>query len=342
MTRGGNGASYPNGAATDHVVGDRDVPFRAEFERWNRNGVFASFAKSNLDKIRAKVQRALTAEDLMDVRYELEVAYLLCAKANVIPDYERFGSGTSRSPDFSVDVQARELVNIEVKRIRETAAEREIDRFSERMRTAVRNTRSSLCVGIQQCDCEVSQASMLACEGAMLCFIETLISTREHEVPTDGIKTYPVPAVAGVEIVLTRPSGKSSPHTGYAGDMFSIPYTQKEHHKFGDAVLDKLGQVVEGDQNLIVISSGSVTHDDGDLKEAMASLHRLEKDGEELFFQKHGFSTVAEFRRRLDCLTAVVFRSQYIGQDGRQSHVWHNPRREPSKEVESIVEVLRS
>jgi len=338
----GSGANQPVRNVTDEIFEFGDVPLRAEFEEWSRNPLFAKFSESNHPKILAKVKGARSAEDRVDVLYELEIAYLLCAKANMNPTYERSGFGTSRSPDFSIELLPGESVHIEVKRIRETAGERETDRFSEDVASVVRSTTSSLCVGIQLVDVEVPQAAMIACKEAVLDFIKAMIAPREHEVPIDEIKTYPVPTVPGVEIVLTRPSGKSSPHTGYAGDMFPIPYTQKEHHKFGDAVLDKLGQLVEGDQNLIVISSGSVTHEDGDLQEAMASLRQLEKEGDESFFQKHDFSTVAEFRRRLDCLTAVVFRSRYIGPDGRQSHVWYNPGRKPSEEIESIVRALRS
>lgn len=63
---------------------------------------FKSFSYHNRDKIRSKIRKAKKDEDLKDVSFELEVAYLLLLDERFELVYEKYGAGESRAPHFFV------------------------------------------------------------------------------------------------------------------------------------------------------------------------------------------------------------------------------------------------
>jgi len=104
---------------TNSVFGATSARIRTDFMRWcQESDSFASFAERYRDKLRHKVLGTKAPEDLEDLRYEVEVAYLFSKCSEWPLSYERFGSGTRRAPDYSSDVPSGDILHMEVKRIR--------------------------------------------------------------------------------------------------------------------------------------------------------------------------------------------------------------------------------
>jgi hypothetical protein len=96
-----------------------------EFAAWvAASARFRAFAEIYRDKIRKKLRGIRDDEGLRDLRYELEVAYLLLGQRRFAVEYEKGGVGKQRGPDFCVTFRSRILFNVEVKHIRLSEQER--------------------------------------------------------------------------------------------------------------------------------------------------------------------------------------------------------------------------
>jgi hypothetical protein len=63
---------------------------------------FRTFVARYRDKIRAKVRRCPTEDDLQDLSWELEIGHLLLKNPDFQLEYEPYGTSGSRSPDYLV------------------------------------------------------------------------------------------------------------------------------------------------------------------------------------------------------------------------------------------------
>ena len=79
---------------------------------------FAAFVTDFRTKIRKKLRATQEIESLLDLRLELETAYLLLRGRSFNLVYEPQRSGPSRSPDFAVTYTTRMLFMVEVTRLR--------------------------------------------------------------------------------------------------------------------------------------------------------------------------------------------------------------------------------
>ncbi len=113
----------------DHLVGARvDDPVGDEVAAWlSGSPRFRAFAEAHRDKIRKKLRGAPERDARRDVRAELAVAYTLLGDRRIELDFESYGSGKV-GPDFTVAVRGEPAFNLEVKRIRRTAAPSAIGR----------------------------------------------------------------------------------------------------------------------------------------------------------------------------------------------------------------------
>jgi hypothetical protein len=82
---------------------------------------FAAFAATYRDKIRKKIRSARDDAALLDLRSELEVAFLLLQEPRFTMVYEPAGQGKTRGPDFAVTFKGANTFNIEVTRMRPAA-----------------------------------------------------------------------------------------------------------------------------------------------------------------------------------------------------------------------------
>ena len=79
---------------------------------------FAAFVTTFRDKIRKKFRATPDQEGLLDLRLELETAYLLLKEQSLSLVYEPEQSGQGRSPDFAVTFTTSLTFMVEVTRLR--------------------------------------------------------------------------------------------------------------------------------------------------------------------------------------------------------------------------------
>lgn len=78
---------------------------------------FAAFVTTNRTKIRKKLRATQEIESLLDLRLELETAYLLLQERSFSLEYEPQRGGQSRGPDFAVTFTTSTLFMVEVTRL---------------------------------------------------------------------------------------------------------------------------------------------------------------------------------------------------------------------------------
>src|ERR1051325_10195105 len=85
---------------------------------------FTAFVDDFRNKIRKKIRVTQERESLLDLRLELETAYLLLQERSLSLVYEPLLSGKSRGPDFAMSFTTSTAFMLEVTRLR-SAPERE-------------------------------------------------------------------------------------------------------------------------------------------------------------------------------------------------------------------------
>jgi hypothetical protein len=94
------------------------TPFAAQFAQWLVSAPrFKTFAESYRDKIRKKVRGLRDEQGRSDLQFELAIAYRLLQERRFTVEYEKYGLGKQRGPDFSVMFKTRMQFNVEVKRM---------------------------------------------------------------------------------------------------------------------------------------------------------------------------------------------------------------------------------
>lgn len=90
-----------------------------QFDRWVRESPrFRVFAETYRDKIRKKVRGILEPEGYRDLQAELATAFFLVGEKRFVVEYEKYGTGKQRGPDFSVTYKTHVRFDVEVTRIR--------------------------------------------------------------------------------------------------------------------------------------------------------------------------------------------------------------------------------
>ena len=104
---------------TPYIFGNTRLPFAVQFARWiEESPRFRLFALTNRDKIRKKVRGVPDAEGYRDLQAELATAYFLLLERRFTVEYEKYGVGKQRGPDFTVAYKTHLLFNVEVARLR--------------------------------------------------------------------------------------------------------------------------------------------------------------------------------------------------------------------------------
>lgn len=87
-------------------------------ERWvSSSRRFTEFASTFRNKIRKKIRTAKEEQNLLDLRLELETAYLLLQQKRLNVEYEPLQAGGGRSPDFAVTYTTSMTFMVEVTRL---------------------------------------------------------------------------------------------------------------------------------------------------------------------------------------------------------------------------------
>jgi hypothetical protein len=97
----------------------RNRSLSAPFKEWAESSRrFRAFSEEHANKIRKKARLADDPDNLLDLRCELETAYLLFHEKRFEVAYEKLATSGGRAPDFSVMFRTHTPFNVEVTRPR--------------------------------------------------------------------------------------------------------------------------------------------------------------------------------------------------------------------------------
>ncbi len=118
--------------------GKADFAQRSASLWMTENPAFLTLIENYRDKTRAKVRRCGTEHALRDLLWELEIAHLLLKNRDFEIEYEPYGTGGSRSPDYRVSVVSGGSFNLEATRIREGSSETRFQIWEKEIKDAIR------------------------------------------------------------------------------------------------------------------------------------------------------------------------------------------------------------
>lgn len=102
-----------------YIFTNTRLPLAVQFATWvQASPRFRAFAETYRDKIRKKVRGITDAEGYRDLRAELATAYFLVLERRFVVEYEKYGVGKQRGPDFSITYKTHIRFDVEVTRLR--------------------------------------------------------------------------------------------------------------------------------------------------------------------------------------------------------------------------------
>jgi len=319
-----------NKSLIEYILEGRQHKSELALAYWFDNSKrYYEFVDLHRDKIRSKFRKSITDEDIADVLFELELPYLFLINDRFMVEYEKYGSGKKRAPDFTIQYERNEAFNVEVKRIREGSFGTRYSAIINKIIDPVRKTPSSLGFSINVRHFDLDENFIIALENSaeqITSQIQNLISREETKMSYDSAFDYPLPGFENeIEITLSRPSGKkNSSKTSYYGGLSPIFYTNKEPLKFGDTVLEKLGQCISGMINILFISTNSSTHEPDDVLESIASINSLIRTKNNDFFKNKGFAGIDDFVDSSRNLSGIVVKTTWASLKHQSNLVWCN------------------
>ncbi|MEA2576180.1 MAG: hypothetical protein QOH93_3478 [Chloroflexia bacterium] len=106
-----------------YIFTNMRLPIAVQFAQWVQESPrFRVFAETYRDKIRKKMRGITEAEGYRDLQAELATAYFLAQERRFDVEYEKYGVGKQRGPDFSVTYKTHIRFDVEVTRLRGTQA----------------------------------------------------------------------------------------------------------------------------------------------------------------------------------------------------------------------------
>jgi hypothetical protein len=113
----------PTNDLLPYIFTNTRLPLAVQFAHWlQASPRFRVFAETYRDKIRKKVRGLSEAEGYRDLQAELATAYFLVGERRFVVEYEKYGVGRQRGPDFSVTYKTHLRFDVEVARLRGGAA----------------------------------------------------------------------------------------------------------------------------------------------------------------------------------------------------------------------------
>jgi hypothetical protein len=111
-------------ALLDELFDGRPYALRPALQQWlSTSRRFTAFVEGNRDKIRKKIRLARDAGAVDDLKWELEVAFLLHEDKRFTVSYEAYSRVQPFGPDFRVSYTTSFVFNVEVTRVRSAITE---------------------------------------------------------------------------------------------------------------------------------------------------------------------------------------------------------------------------
>jgi hypothetical protein len=109
----------PSNDLLPYIFSNTRLPLAVQFARWVQESPrFRAFAETYRDKIRKKVRGITELGGYGDLQAELATAYFLVLERRFVVEYEKYGVGKQRGPDFSVTYKTHVRFDVEVTRLR--------------------------------------------------------------------------------------------------------------------------------------------------------------------------------------------------------------------------------
>jgi hypothetical protein len=106
-----------------YIFSNTRLLLAVQFAHWVQESPrFRAFAETYRDKIRKKVRGITEAEGYSDLQAELATAYFLVLERRFVVEYEKYGVGKQRGPDFSITYKTHIRFDVEVTRLRGSLA----------------------------------------------------------------------------------------------------------------------------------------------------------------------------------------------------------------------------
>ncbi len=150
---------------------------------------FVTFVTNFRDKIRKKLRAPQDQESLLDLRLELETAYLLLQERSLNPIYEPQQVGKSRCPDFAVTFTTSFTFMVEVTRLRADLKSTLTEQATAEASSS-NSTQPLLSLGERLADTVCSKLGQLLpqCSNVLIIAVETL-STTSNDLRTAMLRT---------------------------------------------------------------------------------------------------------------------------------------------------------
>ena len=109
----------PTSDLLPYIFANIRLPLAVQFSHWvQASPRFRVFAETYRDKIRKKVRGITEAEGYSDLQAELATAFFLVQERRFQVEYEKYGVGKQRGPDFSITYKTHTRFDVEVTRLR--------------------------------------------------------------------------------------------------------------------------------------------------------------------------------------------------------------------------------
>jgi hypothetical protein len=312
----------------------RDHPITKALEYWiNSSDRFAEFVCRYRDKIRKKCINAKSFEDLEDMRFELEIPYLLLLDQRFEVEYEKRSKTIRRLPDFTVIFKNRFEFNIELKRIRQADLGQRFDKWMEDVVARISMVPSNLGFSLDMTYIYGTSNFLKQIEAKkdeIIRFIENTIRKEDTILQSGSHSEHLIPELDEKFILhLTKLKyRKEAGLTSYLMAVEPLFYTQKEPYKFANSIFEKLTQMVPGMVNVLVCSSASSTHEREDLAYAIRSINSLIEKKDDNFFVREGFNGVSDFLDHAKHLSGILFKGIWFDASQPPNLLWCNSKAE--------------
>ncbi len=317
-----------------YLTGGRDHPIAKALEFWiNSSKRFAEFVRRHRDKIRKKCINTKSFEDLEDMRFEMEIPYLLLLDQRFEVEYEKRASTIRRLPDFTVIFKNHIEFNIEVKRIRQANLSKRFDEWMDEVVKRISRVQSNLGFTLDMTHIDGTFDFLEQIEDSkdeIVSFIENTIRKEDTILQPGFSSEHLLPEIDGKFILhLTKLKyRRTAGTTSYQMAVEPLFYTQKEPYKFADSIFEKLTQMVPGMLNVLVCSSASSTHEREDLAYAIKSINSMIKKKDNNFFIQKGFNGIHDFLDHTKNLSGILFKGIWFNTSQPPNLLWCNSKAE--------------